>query len=474
MKGLPGVMDAGQLSARAEVLTTAVRANMRKKRDLPIAQALQPVATLAWGVVDGLSTDLELYEATQAALDGLALRIGAFPEKMLLSRVLNEVCPYSTPDEHFAASMEVPDDEPGKRERGRRAEGHLMVLRLLFDTSSTNDEPRDQIAQSERITPENVKAIENLGVSAVIDLTFTEVSDEDREASSEALKERYMRLVHVPVSGPDDIAGACSVMLAEVQRASSMGQTVVVHCQMGFDRSACVATAVRAVRQCRPFVDELARVTAEFPDIAPSPSMARATAAWVEKMGEPDPRDRTGVVQCDHCGSDLEDGCCTGEQCAHTTCPFCGDGRGTHHDGCDHLVFGADGFDSSGAGYGITTVDPGLAVGPIPYLADKNADTTPIESLLKMWEGAPRDPWPNGLHSPPDRLALITVAVAMAGACVRCNASLDWDENGDTVLSGAVRVYALDSTRMGEAANVVIKELTDALATCGEVLTVSR
>ncbi len=119
MKGLPGVTDAGQLSARAEVLTTAVRANMRKKRDLPIAQALQPVATLAWGAVDGLSTDLELYEATQAALDELALRIGAFPEKMLLSRVLNEVCPYSTPDEHFAAAMEVPDDEPGKRERGR-------------------------------------------------------------------------------------------------------------------------------------------------------------------------------------------------------------------------------------------------------------------------------------------------------------------------------------------------------------------
>ncbi len=62
----------------------------------------------------------------------------------------------------------------------------------------------------------------------------------------------------------------------------------------------------------------------------------------------------------------------------------------------------------------------------------------------------------------------------MAGARVRYNASLGWDEDGDTVLIGAVRVYALDSTRMGEAANVLIKELTDALATCGEVLTVSR
>ena len=38
----------GMPSNRAEMLSMAVRANMRKRRDLPIAMALQPVAAVAW------------------------------------------------------------------------------------------------------------------------------------------------------------------------------------------------------------------------------------------------------------------------------------------------------------------------------------------------------------------------------------------------------------------------------------------
>jgi hypothetical protein len=48
---------AGMPSNRAEMLSVAVRANMRKKKDLPIAMALQPVAAVAWAVVDGLADE---------------------------------------------------------------------------------------------------------------------------------------------------------------------------------------------------------------------------------------------------------------------------------------------------------------------------------------------------------------------------------------------------------------------------------
>ena len=71
----------------------ALRANMRKERDLPIALALQPVAALAWAVVDGLSDEQELFAAAVEAQDKLALQMGAFAERGLLGQIISECAP---------------------------------------------------------------------------------------------------------------------------------------------------------------------------------------------------------------------------------------------------------------------------------------------------------------------------------------------------------------------------------------------
>jgi len=83
----------GMPSNRAEMLSMAVRANMRKRRDLPIAMALQPVAAVAWAVVDGLDDEQQLFEAALEAQGKLALRVGAVPERGLLSQVIADCAP---------------------------------------------------------------------------------------------------------------------------------------------------------------------------------------------------------------------------------------------------------------------------------------------------------------------------------------------------------------------------------------------
>lgn len=95
--------QAGMPSNRAEMLSIAVRANMRRKRDLPIALALQPVAAVAWAVVDGLADEQQLFEAALEAQGKLALRVGAFPERGLLGQVIADCAP----EEHV---IEIDDD----------------------------------------------------------------------------------------------------------------------------------------------------------------------------------------------------------------------------------------------------------------------------------------------------------------------------------------------------------------------------
>ena len=80
--------EEGVASNRAEVLSIAVRANMHRGRDLPIAEALQPVAAVAWAVVDGLADHEQLLATAQCALSRLALHIGAFEERKMLNRVI--------------------------------------------------------------------------------------------------------------------------------------------------------------------------------------------------------------------------------------------------------------------------------------------------------------------------------------------------------------------------------------------------
>ena len=82
--------DYGKESQRAEVLSTAVAANMRRKKYLPIAYAMQPVAACAWAVVDGLAGEADLHAEALAALKKLELHAKAFPERNLLSKVAED------------------------------------------------------------------------------------------------------------------------------------------------------------------------------------------------------------------------------------------------------------------------------------------------------------------------------------------------------------------------------------------------
>ncbi len=107
----------GMPSNRAEMLSMAVRANMRKRRDLPIALALQPVAAVAWAVVDGLAGEEELFEAALEAQARLALRVGAFPERGLLSQVIADCAPEDDGDEVEDEAEHVLPAEPAPAQR---------------------------------------------------------------------------------------------------------------------------------------------------------------------------------------------------------------------------------------------------------------------------------------------------------------------------------------------------------------------
>ncbi len=86
-------MQVGMPSNRAEMLSAAVGANMGSARDLPIAVAMQPVAAVAWAMVDGLATEADLFAAAIVAQHALALHVGAFPERGLLGQVLSDCAP---------------------------------------------------------------------------------------------------------------------------------------------------------------------------------------------------------------------------------------------------------------------------------------------------------------------------------------------------------------------------------------------
>ena len=80
----------GKESQRAEVLSTAVAANMRRKKDLPIALAMQPVAACAWAVVGGLASEADLHAEALAALKKIELRSKAIAERNLLAKVAED------------------------------------------------------------------------------------------------------------------------------------------------------------------------------------------------------------------------------------------------------------------------------------------------------------------------------------------------------------------------------------------------
>ncbi|MEI7521307.1 MAG: hypothetical protein WCK40_08175 [Thermoleophilia bacterium] len=90
MEGRTQTPDYGKESQRAEVLSTAVAANMRRRKDLPIALAMQPVAACAWAVVDGLASESDLHGEALAALEKIELRSKAIAERNLLAKVAED------------------------------------------------------------------------------------------------------------------------------------------------------------------------------------------------------------------------------------------------------------------------------------------------------------------------------------------------------------------------------------------------
>ena len=90
MEGRTQTQDYGKESQRAEVLSTALAANMRRRKDLPIALALQPVAACAWAVVGGLASEADLHAEALTALEKIKLQAKALPERNLLAKVAED------------------------------------------------------------------------------------------------------------------------------------------------------------------------------------------------------------------------------------------------------------------------------------------------------------------------------------------------------------------------------------------------
>ena len=90
MEGRTQTQDYGKESQRAEVLSTALAANMRRRKDLPIALALQPVAACAWAVVGGLASEADLHAEALVALGQIELRSKVPAERSLLAKVAED------------------------------------------------------------------------------------------------------------------------------------------------------------------------------------------------------------------------------------------------------------------------------------------------------------------------------------------------------------------------------------------------
>jgi len=302
-----------------------------------------------------------------------------------------------------------------------------------------------RLLQTQFITAADVPRLDDLPVATVIDLTGPgEASDAEREQAAAALAELGIARLHVPVTGPADIHDACTEVARAVDAAAPYGAMALVHCHGGSDRSVCAATAVTALMADRAFGDQLARMFGAFPDIAPSRSVARRAAEWTERaLAGVDPTDDRGTT-CPGCAgrenpSWLWGGTCAEDVCGHTACPFCRDGRGTHADGCPHVVLEAVDRRVEHSVFRRTGAMPW-------YPGDEAAPDRLVARAIGPWLATPEDPWPAGLHQPPDARALHVLAAAFAGGEVRATSIAEWDfaEDGSPVAAEVVRVYARD------------------------------
>ena len=329
-----------------------------------------------------------------------------------------------------------------------------------------------RLLQTQFITAADVPRLEDLPVATVIDLTGPgEVADAQRDEAAAALAALGIERLHVPVTGPPDMHDACSAVARAVYAAAPHGAMALVHCHGGSDRSVCVATAVSALMTDTAFHDQLARMFGAFPDISPSRSMAQRATEWtVRALESVDPTELRGTP-CPGCTgrqhpSWLWGGACAGEVCGHTACPFCRDGRGTHADGCPHVVIEAVDGQVMYSAY--------RRVGAMPwYPGEDRAEDRLVARAIGRWLATPEQPWPGGIDQPPDAMVLHVLAAGFAGGEVRSTGIEDWDfdEQGAPVSALAVRVYARDPALIARRAEDQLDRLAFVMDHFGQVET---
>ena len=94
---------------RAEVLTRAVRQNMKYAQFEMIAFAMQEVASAAWGVAGGTSEPAELLTAAEDALEFLDTQASCCVERLMLREVIDQAtmeCQDAIPDDAFVTGPE--------------------------------------------------------------------------------------------------------------------------------------------------------------------------------------------------------------------------------------------------------------------------------------------------------------------------------------------------------------------------------
>jgi len=323
--------------------------------------------------------------------------------------------------------------------------GDDFVIRHLY---SDGEEPDLRLLQSEFITADDVHRIADFGVTTVIDLSGPGLHDDlDRAAATAALAEAGIDRVHFPVNGPEAIGEACELVADHLERAFPTGSLVLVHCTGGTDRSVCVATAVRAWVEQREFTEELARMYARFPGIAPTRTFAQPARAWTDRALEQRPSYPPRVtLRCPRCAGKgiegtLRGGLCDTPDCTHTACPFCADGRGTPEDGCPHVVLETT--------QGVATHSVFKRTGAMPWFTALEGDERWAYMALMQWLGTPENPWPDGLTAPPSTATLQMVAL-MIGDCPVVATDIpewDFDEDLQPITGVLIRAYAPDPAK---------------------------
>ena len=346
-----------------------------------------------------------------------------------------------------------------------------FVMRHLY---ADGEEPDMRLIQSQFITADDVHRIADLGVRTVIDLSGMGLQDDDdRAAAAAALAEVAIERVHFPVDGPEAIDEACGLVADHLERAFPTGSAVVVHCSGGVDRSVCVATAVRAWVEHREFTEELSRMYARFPGIAPTRTFAQPALAWTTRALDIPNYPQRVQLACPRCGGrgidgHLRGGLCDTAECTHTACPFCADGRGTPDDGCPHVVLQLT--------QGETTVSAFRRTGAMPYFTRIDCEERWPRMAMMYWLRTPEDPWPQGIDAPPATGVLQMVALMMADCPVVATDIHDWDYDDDLqpIVGSLVRAYAPDPAKAALRAEAKLDGLARLMDQFGPVDTGQR